>query len=218
MMVIWLERRWPEPSARKCRLSIMPTFSRCAAILGLVVAGSVSLAPVAQASCVGPTVEADLDGDGQLVVTGMYFGTNCYDTGVPPNGHGVLGPPATSITVIVRQGDDEWAVAVGDADADYEFEVKVVPPPVAGLVNVEVRQGVPSELQHFAQVTLPEPADPQAGTTVVTFGKPSAGSEQVSADSSGGVPPVAIAALVGGLMGVVGIHWWLRRKTAAQKR
>ncbi len=83
------------------------------------------------AGCAGPTIVHDTGafaaGD-QLDIEGFAFGTNCYDTGPPPEGEGVLGVPVSGIEILLVQGDLVIPVAVGDADGNYEFMVSVTVP------------------------------------------------------------------------------------------
>ena len=83
------------------------------------------------ADCVGPTIVHDTGtfaADDQLDIEGFAFGTNCYDTGPPPEGEGVLGVPVSGIEILLVQGDLVIPVAAGDADGNYEFMVSVTVP------------------------------------------------------------------------------------------
>lgn len=101
-----------------------------AALLITAPAVALGVAP-AGADCMGPTISYE-PGDvqrGQLVeVAGTGWGDNCYDTGPPPAGQGVLGHPVDHIEVVVTQGGTDEVVAVGSADVDYEFAVEVPMP------------------------------------------------------------------------------------------
>lgn len=98
--------------------------------LTAILVGIVALQRPAAADCAGPTPAVE-EGDylpGEPVpVSGQWFGDNCYDTGPPPPGEGTLGRPIADIEVWFEQGDTEWLVAVGAADADYAWSVA---PPV----------------------------------------------------------------------------------------
>jgi len=196
------------------------------AVLVLVAGASMGQMPAAQASCYGPRLEATVEPSGQLVVAGKYFGTNCYDTGDPPTGQGILGPPATDIALVMREApiDDlgiEWQIAQGDANADYTFEVDVSPPPVSGSVTIEARfaerEGLTSFLVASVDVTLAESVNAAPGATVATFGRQPTDPEAAGDESSLRVPPIAVAALVGGFFGAVAIHGWLRRRTGNRR-
>ena len=98
----------------------------------------------AAADCEVPTIEIEqreVVRGGQLLVTGYAWGDNCYDTGAPPDGEGVLGVPIGEINVFVLQGTDEFLVATGAADTDYSFDVTVVIPPelTPGTAIVQAR-------------------------------------------------------------------------------
>lgn len=141
----------------------------------LAVAGSVLVAPMAHAACAGPEITALVQADGVLVVEGEGFGTDCLDSGPPPeDGEGMLGPPARDVVVVVRHDEREFLVAQGDAAEDYTFHVDVRPPPRAGEVLVEARyaaqEGSTSYRIANAAVTLPNTERFSGGRTVVTFG------------------------------------------------
>ena len=98
--------------------------------VGMMAAGLVS-APPASADCPGPSMSfspQDVDRGGEVTVTGEAWGDNCYDTGPPPNGEGVLGRPATDIEIVLTQGDTEWVLGTVDADNQYGFEKQMVVP------------------------------------------------------------------------------------------
>lgn len=187
-------------------------------------------APPAHAACVGPAITAVVDSHGTLVVEGEWFGTDCYDTGPPPEGQGVLGPPAKDITVAVRQEGVEYVVARGDASADYTFHVEVEQPPMVGRAVVEARygaeEGFSSQLLATAEITLAEPDDAASGTTVASFGEPATdATADVSGtaaadgdDSSTDVVPVVVALAGGLVLGVVGTLTWSRTRRAGVSR
>jgi hypothetical protein len=98
----------------------------------------------AAADCSGPTIEIEqreVVRGAQLVVMGYSWGDNCYDTGVPPDGEGVLGVPIGGIDVYVVQGTEEFLVATGAADDEYSFDVSIVIPAelTAGTAVVQAR-------------------------------------------------------------------------------
>ena len=115
------------------------------------------------------------DRGGLLLVEGVAFGDNCYDTGPPPAGEGVLGKPRSDITVFVVQGGEEHLVAEGAADGEYLFTVEVLLPAELepGEADVVVRYAEGAEaydpdLLPFT-VSGAEPAEP-VGPEVATFG------------------------------------------------
>ena len=100
----------------------------------------------AAADCLSPTIELthhDVAPGDYLTFVGSYWGDNCYDIGLPPDGEGILGVPIDGIEIFIVQGDDEWLVATGAADAAYAFEVTVVAPSelATGVAEVQARWG-----------------------------------------------------------------------------
>ncbi|MEM7140910.1 MAG: hypothetical protein AAF548_07725 [Actinomycetota bacterium] len=114
--------------------------------LTAVLVGIVGLQRPAAASCVGPTPsfeEGEYQRGEPVPVAGEWFGDNCYDTGLSPEGEDVLGRPITDIEVWFLQGDIGWLVARGDAGFDYAWWTS---PPVPndaspGTLTVELRYG-----------------------------------------------------------------------------
>jgi MYXO-CTERM domain-containing protein len=156
------------------------TAAAAATACAIVLAAAFGLptpAPAA-ADCAGPTVQHEVgtfDRGAALTVEGLAFGDNCYDTGPPPPGEGVLGKPRSDITVFVVQGGEEHLVAEGAADAEYLFTVEVLLPAELepGEADVVVRYAEGAEaydpdLLPFT-VSDAEPAEP-AGPEVATFG------------------------------------------------
>lgn len=95
----------------------------------------------AEADCLGPGIErtgGTVDRGGIVQVVGTAWGDNCYDTGPPPSGEGVLGHPLTGIEVYLVQGGVEHLVATGDADDRFGFVVDVAVPDALGPGPVEV--------------------------------------------------------------------------------
>jgi len=87
-----------------------------------------------------------------VTITGQYFGNDCLDTGTVPAGVGPLGDPLTGLVIVIDQGDREYTVAYGSADAKYEFSVDVVVP--SGL---EPGQATVSIVAGDARMNLPTP-------------------------------------------------------------
>ena len=142
-----------------------------------VVAVGLGASP-AGADCAGPTVTHDLgtfDRGAAVTVTGIAFGDNCYDTGPPPLGEGVLGKPQSDISVFVVQGGEEHLLAEGAADAEYQFTVEVVLPAALAPGNADVvvryADGAEAYEPDAALITVSdaEPSDP-AAAEVVSFG------------------------------------------------
>lgn len=168
----------------------------CAAVL--VVSGG-----PAAADCMGPTIEIEQSevarGD-ELAISGSGWGDNCYDTGAPPAGEGVLGVPINNIRIFLVQGATEWLVATGSADADYQFDVAVVVPPdlQPGVAEVQARHGDVVAYSSDPQfVVVAAPAPTVADTEVVSFGPASASAADPSSPtlaSDPGAPSERIAA------------------------
>jgi hypothetical protein len=104
-----------------------------AGILGgaavVVAAGS------AEANCLGPTltlsgpVGGEVETGDVITVSGSGWGDDCYDTGPPPAGEGVLGRPFDDIEIVMTQDGTDHVVARSSADDRYEFTADVVVPP-----------------------------------------------------------------------------------------
>lgn len=171
----------------------MPMSSPQVALAVLVVAVG-SMAPqAAAASCSGPRISnqtTEVAPGGRVTVVGHAFGDNCYDTGPPPEGEGVLGKPLDDIEIVFEQEGDEVVVARGAADESYGFTVEVTIPIGAtpGPATLGTR-GTSGDLQTYPpESTLTvtsETADPVGAGGVVTFGG--------SASGAGAAPPGAIA-------------------------
>lgn len=98
-----------------------------AVLLGPIIMG----VPTASADCGGPqiTVSPNSAAAGATVtVHGQAFGDNCYDTGPPPAGQGVLGNPLTGVEIGFVQHDIATVLATVDADDEYQFTVEVTIP------------------------------------------------------------------------------------------
>lgn len=130
----------------------------------------------AVASCLGPTVTAgalEVVRGGTLEVVGQAFGDNCYDTGAPPAGEGVLGHPQEDIQILLVQGATEVLVAKGDADDAFAFAVEVVVPPAfePGGVQLIARladgQDIPARDAAFEPRTITITEAPPAGDAFV---------------------------------------------------
>lgn len=130
----------------------------------------------AAADCIGPTVEVasrEVVRGGELVIHGSGWGDNCYDTGHPPAGEGVLGLPLTGIGVYIVQGNDEWLAATGEADAEYEFEVTVVVPTDLRTGAAEVQARYEGDAAYSPDpwfLVTDAPALSATGAAVATFG------------------------------------------------
>jgi hypothetical protein len=141
----------------------------CAAFLAVV-------SRPAAANCLGPTIEIDqrkIAPGEEIKVLGSWWGDNCYDTGPPPEGEGVLGVPINGIDIYVVQGDREWLIAAGSADAHYGFTATATAPADLTLGDARVqarsRQCVAySSNPNFVVIDAPRPAG--IDKTVVSFG------------------------------------------------
>lgn len=100
-------------------------------VVGVAVASSIVTGlPPAAAACVGPRIAVSPRSaapGAAVTVHGEGFGDNCYDTGSPPPGQGVLGNPLADIEITFVQ-DSTTVLATVDADAEYEFTVEVTVP------------------------------------------------------------------------------------------
>ncbi|HEX7135832.1 MAG TPA: hypothetical protein VF228_24855 [Iamia sp.] len=117
----------------------------------LVVVVGLATSHPAGADCIGPTIEhtvGTVDRSDTIHVVGTGWGDDCYDTGAPPAGVGVLGDPHVGIEIVLVQREVEHVVATGDADADYGFVVDVPIPDelTPGWVAVVARppEGMPA--------------------------------------------------------------------------
>lgn len=157
-----------------------------AVALGIVVGSGTA----AGADCIGPTLEFEPSAaprGGEVTVVGSGFGDNCYDTGPPPAGEGVLGVPQRDVQVLLVQGAGETLVAKGDADAAYAFEVTIVVPPAL----------VPGEAQFVARLADGREAFvPQSEGLTITDGPPVEGAVEdvvIFGDDAAGGPPTTDA-------------------------
>jgi len=136
--------------------------------LAALLVGVIVLQQPAAADCAGPTLQyetGEFAPGGLVRVTGSAFGNNCYDTGPPPEGEGVLGVPVSDIEILLVQGDMEWVVAMGNAGNDYSFIVEVQIPLDAS----------PGEARITARWNVDwEPYIPATEALVITDGAPTA--------------------------------------------
>jgi hypothetical protein len=131
-----------------------------------------AVAPPGSASCAYPSIEvapSAIEGGGTIAVAGYGFGTDCYDTGPPPQGAcgrtvGTLGEPRSDIELriaVLGTGNEPRPLAGGiTADHDYRFlatiripedlepgkyEILAWYPGESGrLIRAEIRVGRPS--------------------------------------------------------------------------
>lgn len=112
----------------------------------------------------------------QVTVVGQSWGDNCYDTGPPPEGQGVLGVPAEDIEIVFVQGSDQTVVARGAADDDYGFAVEITVPPAAVPGTAWLRASAtgapyPGPLSSEPLILVTASDDPSAEVEVATFGE-----------------------------------------------
>lgn len=198
-------------------------------ILGGALALGFAAVPAA-ADCSGPTIEYDVGpvarGD-TVHVSGTAWGDNCYDTGPPPGGEGVLGRPQDGILLLLAQGDEEVIVAEGAADADYAFEVDVrVPvtftPGVATLSALRQDGGFVFDARALP-ITITDAPPVEGGEAQVVFGPavvPAPAPRLDGDDDGGGVPwlGVAFIALVAVLGALVLGGALVRSPTTGRRR
>jgi hypothetical protein len=172
------------------------------------------------AGCSGPTIEHDagsIDRDGTVQVTGSAWGDNCYDTGPPPEGEGVLGKPATGIEIFLVQDGVEHLVATGNADEKYDFEVEVPVPDDLEPGPIELVARSDLDMNTFDRtsqqmVVSERPPTGASDDAPVRFGPTEPEPAPTDADSSegsrtddnaSGVPAVVV--IVGALVLVAGL-------------
>lgn len=173
---------------------------------------AVSVPGVAHAACEGPTISyrgGDIEAGDELVIEGLGWGDNCYDTGPPPGDEGVLGNPLTRIDVFLVQNGQERLVARGDADQDYEFLLRVKIPSdlEAGRVEVAARAGFDTGWVDREPILKYVPGGPETVVDVVTFGPaavvPEAQADGPAAGDGESLPGSAIVILVLGALLVI---------------
>ncbi len=189
-------------------------------LIGVVLAGVLVVGvPPADASCSGPRLEFEtgpvVRGE-TVTVTGAAYGDNCYDTGPPPAGEGVLGDPLEEIEVLLVQDDQRIVVARGAANEDYEFQVDVTVPPMLhpGAAEVVVEaDGIVTSNGSNGPILISD--DPPAGQDqpVALFAGRGEGESTTGSSDSSGVPAALIAAAVLLVIGLAfGTVRWLRRR------
>lgn len=161
--------------------------------VALVAAVAVAvLSGTAEAGCVGPGIEhpsGTVDRGGTVHVVGQAWGDNCYDTGPPPPGEGVLGHPLTGIKVYLAQGGIEHLVATGDADQKFGFVVDVPVPDTLEPGPVELVARSTRNGQPYSTTTKPlvvsqvAPSGSNVGAPV-QFDKPTQTPEATTTASS----------------------------------
>lgn len=141
----------------------------CSALLALLAR------PVA-ADCSGPYIVVDerkVDAGADLLLTGVAWGDNCYDTGPPPPGEGTLGVPVSEIDIVIQQGGERWLVATGSADADYGFTVTVELPAQLQPGRAEIRaewDGRTAWTQDAFVIVVDGPSSGTGDVSVASFG------------------------------------------------
>jgi hypothetical protein len=141
----------------------------CSALLALLAR------PVA-ADCSGPYIVVDerkVDAGADLLLTGVAWGDNCYDTGPPPPGEGTLGVPVSEIDIVIQQGGERWLVATGSADADYGFTVTVELPAQLQPGRAEIRaewDGRTAWTQDAFVIVVDGPSNGTGDVSVASFG------------------------------------------------
>lgn len=194
-------------------------------LLSAVVLAVTTSAPVAGADCIGPSIDVRPLGGSpgeELVVTGRGWGDNCYDTGPPPEGQGVLGRALDDIEIVFSQGAGEWVVATGSANPGYEFEVTVRVPRDArpGDATVAARAADGRRVSVPSAVVVTEGgARPGDDEPLATFGTESGEEPDVVSeddDVSRWLSAVAAVAVLIALVGAVALG--RRRRRIAGRR
>jgi hypothetical protein len=208
---------------------IGPVVAATIMTVGLVLASPVS------ADCVAPAITYDggpVTRGSTIRVVGTAWGDNCYDTGPPPEGEGVLGRPLDDIELFVVQGGTETLVATGAARTDYGFVAEIVVParlaPGPATISARSASTPANEVTIPLTITSAEPAarrdrvtrfGPRSpSTTAPTAGSPSPTAPTVtsteadgsSGGSSGAWWVVAVVAAVGAAG--VGLYFVVRRR------
>jgi hypothetical protein len=190
-------------------------------VVVVLVAGLMSLwaAGAAAADCAGPTIEhssGPMDRGSLITVKGTGFGSNCYDTGPPPEGEGIMGKPLQAIEVAFVQGDTDVVVASGSADTNYEFAVDVAVPSTLqpGDVTVVARWGNGAEAANCTldPLVVSDTAAQPGNSEVVGFGPRQAPPSTGDGDDGTDLWVMAGAAAVLAVA-TVGITSWLLRRS-----
>jgi len=144
-------------------------------LIAAIIVSLLSSHATADASCAQPSARVRptrVARGATFTITGQNFGDGCFDAGTVPEGVGPLGDPLTGLTIVIDQGDREYIVATGSADAAYEFRVDVVVPP-----DLEPGQATVSIIAGDARMNLDtslviSAVNPIAGSdaSVATFG------------------------------------------------
>jgi hypothetical protein len=125
-------------------------------MLGVVAIGLLALvlggAADAGADCSGPSIRVNPTGGPggvTVTVTGQAFGNNCYDTGPPPPGEGVLGVPQRGVVLTFTDAAGRTTeLTTVDAGQQYGFVTQVTIPdgaaPGVGRLDSVSPSGNPS--------------------------------------------------------------------------
>lgn len=188
-------------------------------IVGILLAGLFS-APPASANCVGPSMSFSpqaVDRGAEVTATGQGWGDNCYDTGPPPEGEGVLGRPVSDIEIVLTKGEREWVLATVDADAEYGFQERVVIPPAAtpgeALLNARKPGFITDPPNAEQELRISATPAIQSPKTTESPRNPAATIQsELPAEAGGSVAPWLTAATVAALL-VVAVVTVARRKS-----
>lgn len=189
---------------------------------------SVGTAGAAAADCSGPTIEhtsGTVDRGDPIEVRATGFGTDCYDTGPPPAGEGILGKPLRGIEVAFVQsdGDVDIVVAEGNANLDYEFTIEVALPAELqpGAVTVVARWSSRAEAYDATAEPLTvsdAPAEP-GRVEIVSFGStagPESGQAEGAEETDGtSAWPIAVAIAAAAITAIAAAAWWRSRSRPA---
>ena len=122
------------------------------AAAGLLALLTLGLTADAGADCAGRSIRVNPTGGPEgatVTVTGQAFGNNCYDTGPPPPGEGVLGVPQSGVVITFTDATGTATeLATVDAGPQYRFVTEVTVPtgatPGAGRIDSVSPAGNPS--------------------------------------------------------------------------
>jgi hypothetical protein len=187
-------------------------------MLSVATATTTLLVPAgpASADCVSPRIAVSsttVHPGERVTATGDAWGDNCYDTGRPPPGLGVLGNPIGDVELVVVQGGRETVVAQGSADAAYGFRVDVVIPGalVPGGAQLLARSQQAAFVPSVTLVVLGSASPTPDSTEAASFGD-SVDSLAINASESTDHGARWALLAVTGVAGVLAVAWMVRRR------
>lgn len=180
-------------------------------------------AGAAAADCSGPTIEhssGTFDRGDPISVRGTSFGTNCYDTGPPPPGEGILGTPVRGIEIALVQDDVDIVVAEGNANLKYEFIVEAALPVALQPGDVTVvarwRNGGEAFNSTSDPLIVSDAAAQPSDVEIVGFGSNATPESEEAEEATDGTStwPLAAAVALATIAAITSAAWWVRRSRA----